>query len=131
MLGSTTGGTEHAIAAIDIPRAGHLISVEWSVRAFYDTTLDFSDYQLSFGSVGVIANDSRQVISNVTLGGMVFTAGGSIIAVWNSMTILPDVIVGQGERLFLHAISAAGVVGTARVCLGFDFDLDLPRARRR
>jgi len=131
MAATSSGGTESALASIDCPMSGNILGVEWSVTADYDTDNDAQFWQVSFGSASTTANDSRQVISNCTMGGLTFTAGGSVIAGRQQYTKLPDIPVGMGERLYLHSVAAAGVVGTARAVLHFDFDLDKVQVRRR
>jgi hypothetical protein len=131
MRGASTGGTESALAQIDVPMNGHIVGIEWACNADFDTDNDSQTWQLSFGSVNVDVNDSRQVISTITVGFMTFTAGGSVVAKANGFTMLPDIPVGMGERLFLHSLAAAGVVGVARLVIHFDFDLDQMKVRRR
>jgi hypothetical protein len=131
MVAASTGGTESGLASIDVPLSGALLGVEWAARCFFDTTLDFEEFQLSFGSVFVVSNDSRQVIATTTLGGLVIGAAASPIGQAAHYVALPDIPVGMGERLFLHAFGSAGAVGVCRCCLHFDFNLDLPKARRR
>lgn len=131
MAGTSTGGTE-AIANIDCPMNGNLVGIEWAGRAIIDTTADFQDWQCSFGSTAVSANDSRQVISNVSVGNHNFlTSVGDAVGRISQFTPLPAIPVGMGERIFLHSIAAAGVVGQIRATLHFDFDLDKVQVRRR
>jgi len=132
MVATSTGGTESALASIDIPKAGELLAVSWQSIPLFDTTLDFQVWQLSFGSVHSAANDSRQIISQMSQGRVtLLTAAGVLIAGANFLDLLPDLVVGAGERLFLHSFAAAGVVATVYAMLHFSFDLDQPRARRR
>lgn len=131
MRAISTGGSESGLAAIDVALAGEILSVEWSTNPIYDTTLDFSQWQLSFGSTISNVNDTRQVISNFMSGNLVFGAGGSYIVGYTGFVRIPEIRVGMGERLFLHHLGAVGVVCTALCLIGFSFDLDLPKARRR
>jgi hypothetical protein len=132
MVATSTGGTENALASIDVPMNGNLIGVEWACNSDMDVTGDDQVWQLSFGSTSSVANDSRQVISNLNMGGYVhLTAVGAVVSQGNRYTPLPDVPVGMGERLYLHSIAAAGVVGRAMAVLHFDFDLDKVQVRRR
>ncbi len=131
MIAATTGGTESALVNIDVPKDGNIVGIEWAVRALYDTTSDQLDFQLSFGTVHNGSNDSRQVISAGTVGGLTFTAGGSVIAQSHTYTQLPDIPVMGGERLYLHSAASAGVVGVIRALVHFDFDLDKVSVRRR
>jgi hypothetical protein len=131
MVATSTGGSESALAAIDVPREGRLQGASWAVRSSFDTTADFQTFELSFGSALVTTNDSRQIVSVCTVGQMVVGAAGIMLALANYMDILPEILVGAGERLFLHSHAAANVVGVAFCTLHFDFELDLPRVRRR
>jgi len=131
MLAVSTGGVESALASIDIPKNGNLVGVEWAARCSFDTTGDAQTWQLAFGSVIASVNDSRQVISNCTMGVLIIGAAGIMLGGQNFFDVIPDIQVGAGERLYVHSNATAGVVGTALVMLSFDFDLDLPRARRR
>lgn len=132
MRGVSTGGTESGLAAIDIPKNGDIVGVEWAIETALDTTADSQSWQVSFGSVMALVNDSRQVIANASLGRLTFaTAVGATIGRVDRFAIIPDLPVSMGERLFLHANGSAGVVGTCLVCIHFNFDLDMPLARRR
>lgn len=132
MVATSTGGTENALAQIDVPMNGNLVGVDWQCRATIDTTADNQAWQLSFGSASTFANDSRQVISNKTLGTHNFlTSVGDAVGIGDGYSPLPNVPVGMGERLYLHSSAAAGVVGTALATLHFDFDLDKVAVRRR
>lgn len=131
MVAASTGGTESALANIDCPMNGVIEGIEWACRADLDTDNDRQQWQVSFGTTYTSANDARQVISNVTLGGLTFTAGGSVIGQANQYTPLPDVPVGMGERIYLHSDAAGSVVGTGIAALHFSFDLDKVSVRRR
>lgn len=130
MVATSTGGTESSLAAIDAPQSGRIVGVEWACNTDFDTDNDNQLWQLSFGSTFSQANDSRQVISNISLGSLTFTAGGSVIGLANGFTAM-DIIVQAGERLFLHSSAAAAVVGTARATVHFDFDEARAAVRRR
>jgi len=131
MRSVSAGGTESALASIDIPKNGNLVGVTWQLQGSLDTTLDSSWWQLSFGSVIADVNDSRQVISNAVLGIVVLVTSGIYQGMVNYHDPVPDIQVGAGERLFLHSLATAATVVTVRCMVSFDFDLDLPRARRR
>ena len=131
MAAVSTGGTESALAQIDVPMNGNIIGVDWTGYTDFDTTGDFQLWQLSFGSAFTSANDSRQVIANATVGFLRIGAAGIMLGVLNHFVILPSVPVGMGERLYIHSSALAGVVGTVRVALQFDFDLDKVQVRRR
>jgi hypothetical protein len=131
MVATSTGGSESALASIDVPLDGEIIGVEWVIKAAIDTTGDFSQFQLSFGSNLTQQNDSRQVISNCHAGFLLLGAGGSAVMRGGGFSVLPNISVGMGERLFLHGINAVAMVATAFALISFTFNLDLPKARRR
>ena len=132
MAAVATGGNENALASIDVPMTGHLIAVEWAANFLLNLSTEVGRLQLSFGSTYSSANDSRQVISNVNSGKVgEVTAAGEVLGQANTFTILPDLPVGMGERLYLHGSSSAGVTADALVCLHFDYDLDKVSVRRR
>lgn len=132
MVATSAGGSESGLAAIDIPLNGVIESVAWAVRSTIDTTADSGLWQLSFGSVLSVVNDSRQVISNLSMGIHTFlTSVGDAFGGANFLDLSPDIPVTMGERLFLHASHSANVVSVAVVLISFDFDLDKPAARRR
>jgi len=132
MAGTSVGGPESSIAAIDVPQAGSIVGVSWAVTSFYDTALDAQEWQLSFGSVANFLNDSRQIISSYSSGALVvLSAVGGVVAGGNFHDPLPDVSVAGGERIFLHCAGSAGVVGTVRVKVHFDFEIGRISARRR
>jgi hypothetical protein len=131
MRAASAGGTESGLAQIDVPMNGNLLSVTWNCSAQLDTTGDRGYFQLSFGTAAVDVNDSRQIISQVSLGGLVFaTAVGAVLAVANYHDSM-EIPVGMGERIFLHGVNDAAVVAIARLILEFDFNLDKVAVRRR
>lgn len=133
MYGSITGGTHQALATIDVPKAGRLLAVEWSINGDLDTDLDNITAQLSFGSSAAFTtNDTRQVISIFTLGAVsILSAVGASLGTGNGFTPLPEIPVGAGERLYLHVTASATTPGNVWCNIHFDFDLDQPPARRR
>lgn len=131
MRAVSTGGTENALASIDVPMNGNIIGVEWSAYCDFDTDSDVQTWQFSFGSTFANVNDSRQVISNITMGWLGLGAAGIMLGQVNQFVPVPSVPVGMGERLYLHSLAAAGVVGVVLAVLHFDFDLDKVQVRRR
>jgi hypothetical protein len=131
MKGSTTGGTESALASIDVPMNGNIVGVDWSAYVTFDTNADFVEFQLSFGSAVSQVNDSRQVISMATAGTVTLVTSGIYHGKVDKYVAIPNISVGMGERLYLHSVAAAGVVSVAYCVIYFDFDLDKMAVRRR
>lgn len=134
MFGLIAGGTENAIASIDVPADGFLIGVDWDVMADLDADTESTMAELSFGSTGnLTTNDTRSRISTCT--GGVVAAGGTPASLTPSggskYVSLPDLPVGIGERIYLHALSGASLSGTVRCNLHFTFNLDRAMTRRR
>lgn len=118
------------MASIDVPHDGRLTAIDWAVRAAFAGADGTMAIQCSFGSTNQLSvNDTRSVISSRTLEAD-FTTSGAFRTDTNVYVKLPDIAVGMGERIYLHAVGTAVVV-TVRACLHFDFELDRALARRR
>lgn len=132
MTGVTSGGGEDSLAAIDVPRDGELVGVDWSAYADFDADDEYTQLQLSFGSTrSILTNDSRQVISVLDMAVGAVESSGGRPAHANKYVTLPGLLLGMGERLYVHALSAAGVVTRFHACLHFSFDEARAPARRR
>jgi len=132
MAAATAGGTQSSLAMIDVPQSGNIIGVEWSNWGALDTTADYMEAQLSFGSTFTSSNDSRQIISHSNMGQMTaLTAVGASMGQDHVFVPLPSIPVNAGERLFLHSNGSATTVCNLRAVIHFDFDLDKLPARRR
>ena len=130
MYGAITGGTQDAIAMIDVPMPGRIIGVQWSLAAVLAT--DYSAFaQLSFRPAGSFTtNDDRGVLSEVYALFEITTTGAGNVAV-NQYSELPEVPIMGGERLYIHSSATASVAGRVIALLHFDFDLDKISMRRR
>jgi hypothetical protein len=131
LRGASTGGSESGLASIDVPLSGNIVGVTWAARTSFDTTADFHEWELSFGSVNSTTNDSRQIISAVSLGTVVLVTSGIYNGVANLHDIIPEIAVGMGERIYLHSFASAATVGVVWCFLHCDFDLDKVAVRRR
>ena len=131
MYAAGTGGSQDAVASIDIPMQGRLIGVQWAFAAELDADQDSANAQLSFRSQGGFAtNDDRGVISEVAQEHQLVTSGGIVTGV-NMYAPLPDLPVGHGERLYLHLNVTASTPSIVICLLHFDFDIDKVSSRRR
>jgi len=127
MYASVTGGSQSALAAIDVPRNGKLTCVTWNCYADLDADVDLLFAQLSFGSVGNTQNDVRHVISNCVMYAPELTAVGAVTAYANYSDPM-DLPVAGGERIYVHSLSTASITGVI-VCV-IQFDFDIPGGRR-
>lgn len=114
LTGSSTGGTESAIASIDIPGNGSITGVDWAADFALDADGEFQEISLSFASSEDLqVNDSRSVISIVASGlAELTTSGGYTGGVNKFVSFSPGIPVFAGERLYLHSRAAAGVSST-------------------
>lgn len=129
IIATTTGGTESALAAVDVPQDGNIIGLDWSVRSDLDADGEFTDLQLSFGSQRTAVNDSRQVISSAAMQAYLLTSGYGVATI-NKFVGPLKISVSAGERLYIHANSTAGVVTIATVIIYYDFDIGRSLQRR-
>lgn len=131
MSGTIAGGTENALAQIDVLKDGDLVGVCWAVILDLDADLETCSLQVSFGSTRTTANDSRQVVDNLLIQNNLTTSGQSNTGNLNQYHVMPRVPVFAGERLFLHSSATSGVTGTVLCCVHFSFNENLPSQRRR
>lgn len=130
MTAAFTGGQQNALAQIDCPLSGNITGVAWVLSADVDADQDFATAEVSFGSVYVLANDSRQVISIAGVGASQVTAA-SVVRIDTNYYDAMSLPVSAGERIYLHVNATASLPGTANAIIHFDFDIDRPQARRR
>jgi len=128
-----TGGTQDALAQIDVPQDGVLLGIDWDMAASLNAA-ETCAVELSFIATNLLnINDVRGRISAVSTHAGLATAVGlstSFVQKWISGI---ELFLAAGERLYLHVVSTAGVAGTARCGLWFDGGATVTRrsARRR
>jgi hypothetical protein len=130
MQAAVAGGSESALATIDIPMPGSIVGAQWACNYDLDADLESVVAQLSFRSTIAAANDDRGVISEVR-GQLNLTTSGGAFGAINLYTIIPELSVMGGERIYIHSSCSAGVTGTVVCLVHFDFDLDKVSMRRR
>jgi len=133
MVGVLIGGTQDAMAMIDIPQDGFLIGIDWDLNADLDADIEVVSAELSFIATNQLtSNDVRGRISSVSARAAVLTAVGTAIVSIQKWLSGFDIPVSAGERFFLHGVSIAGVAGVVIVNLFFDFGSNaLPRRSTR
>lgn len=134
IYGAVTGGTQNALASVDIPQDGVITGIDWDVDADLDADTEFLRLELSFISTNQLTtNDVRGRISSI--GGRIsLTTSGVAVTSLQKMVAGLDLPVNGGERLYLHADSTAGVSASARCNVHLDVPIrSLTRrsARRR
>ena len=130
MYGSSSGGTENALASIDIPEDGRLIGAEWAVNADLDADGENIYSELSFIATNQDStNDARGVISSVAARISLTTSGVAMTSI-NRYTPL-DLDVAGGERLYLHVLATAGVTAGIRCNVHLETRRAAPRRSQR
>lgn len=130
MYGATTGGAQNAFAQIDIPFNTDLLGVKWAAYVDLDADSEAMLLQLSFGPTMVQANDSRSILDTVVQAADVVTSGLALNGV-NQYSMMPDIQLMGGERVYLHAVTPAATLGIVWCFLHISGDLDKPSSRRR
>ena len=133
MYALTQGGTQNALAQIDIPQDGFILGLDWDVNAQFDASDETLAAELSFIATNqLMTNDVRGRISSVSVFNEFVTSGQNTVSVQKYVDV-KEIIVSGGERLYLHAVVTAGVAGTIRCNLHFEMTGGSTRrsARRR
>lgn len=116
LQGAGSGGTENAVATVDIPFDGSISLVAWAVSATFDAIGEFLYVELSFIATNQNnQNDARGIIDNVRSEFAGVTSGAGHHGI-NKVTPINDLRVQGGERLHMHIASVAGLVSNVQ-CL--------------
>lgn len=125
------GGTQNAMAGVDVPTDGSIKALQWALTNDMDADQEFVRVQLSFSSVGAFAsNDTRQIISTI-MNSINFTTSGMTNTGQNLYLPFLDIPVYGGERLYLHGLSSTGVIGEVYCHIYYSFDEVRASQRRR
>jgi len=125
-----SGGTEDAAASLDVQFDGEIVAMSLSMDPDLDADGEFAAAEVSFGSTNTVgSNDSRQSLITARTRTFILTSGSSNHGTQQNVngTRIP---VSQGERIYLHLNSTAGVGGRAVAYLYVNDSAD-PRLRRR
>jgi len=132
MWGAITGGTENAIAQIDIPQDGVLRGIDWDAFANLDADSESMALELSFIATNQIAsNDVRGRISSISVQIAVLDATGPQAVSLQKWIGGFELMLSGGERIYLHSESVAGVTGAGRCNLHFDGGATVTRRSAR
>ena len=131
LYGTSTGGSENGIGALDIVADGTIRAVSIDYRADLDADDEFIEVEISFGSSNTVqVNDTRQSIFSARKQTALLTSGvydGQISGAVSGLNIP----VIQGERVFLHVNATAGVLGRGGGYMYVEDSLDTRLRRRR
>lgn len=128
LAASSTGGSQDAIAQLDIQFDGIITAMHGSVANQGTTAGNSVEFEASFLSVNTInTNDTRG--SLFTLGMRISAAGAGNTA--NSGVGGLAIAVNAGERVWLHALGTASVSGTANIYIYVEDGQGVPVANRR
>lgn len=121
MFGSITGGTQDALAQIDVPQDGVLRGIDWDLFHSLDADTESAAVELSFIATNqIIQNDIRGRISSISAQVTVLTAVGGHVGSAQKWIGGFELMLSGGERLFLNVLSTVGVTGQVRCNLHFD-----------
>lgn len=116
-----TGGTQSAIAQIDIPGDGMITGVDWAVQADLDADNEEFQAGVSFASSEDIhANDVRSLVSSVAAYHELATSGTSVTNLNKFVSFDPGIPVFAGERMYLHVVATSGVASKVTAHLHLD-----------
>jgi len=133
LFAAGTGGTQDALAQVDVPQDGFLLGLDWDAYAIFDANNESLAVELSFIATNqLLTNDVRGRISSISAFNQLLTSGIGVISVQKYVD-LQEITVAGGERLYLHLLAVAGVVSTVRCNLHFEMRGGSTRrsARRR
>lgn len=133
MFADIAGGTQDAVASIDIPQDGALTGIDWDVRGDLDADAEEMDVELSFIATNQLeTNDVRGRISSVGAEISLTTSGVAVCFLQKFVGPI-EIPVSGGERLYLHAKCTTGLTGRIRCNIHFDTASPAQRrsARRR
>jgi len=121
MYASLSGGTENAIANIDIPQDGVLLGIDWDINLNLDADNEDMAAELSFIATNQLSqNDVRGRIGSISGRLAVLDATGPQFFSIQKWVGPFELSLAAGERIYLHAVSATGVTGEIRCNLHFD-----------
>lgn len=133
MHATGAGGTEDAIAQIDIPQDGFMLGIDWDAYALLNAVNETFNAELSFIATNLLGtNDVRGRISSISAGTHVLTSGIGIITIQKYVDV-KEITVSGGERLYIHLLATGGVISEVRCNLHFEMSGGPTRrsARRR
>ena len=125
-----TNSTANAVAAIDIPQDGVLLSALFSMNNNLNFTPvsgahDRIAAELSFISTNQFGvNDRRGTIATIRTGAVWLTSGGASMSVNQWVQFGDGILVAGGERIYVHTFASDGPQ-----CL-FDFQIYFRVGRR-
>jgi hypothetical protein len=129
LRGDIGGGTESALAAVDVPQDGYITGIDWSAYGDFDANDEFMLVQLSFSSAFNVGNDSRSSVSVISAQFTLTTSGVAFTGI-NKFVGPVKIAVNAGERIYLHANSSVGLVGVVHCTVYYDFDISRNSQRR-
>lgn len=120
MYGNISGGTQDALASIDIPQDGVITGVDLDLNANLDADDEDVAGEVSFIATNQLSqNDVRGRITSVSAHVAVLTSGIPVVSTQKFVGPM-DLPVAGGERLYLHVVSTASVNGTFRANVHLD-----------
>jgi len=130
--GDSTGGTENALASLDIQFTGEITAILMAAQVVLDADSESWRGEVSFLSTNTIdSNDARGSLAMVTAGQVELTTSGVFLGQANLSISGLNIPVTAGERVFCHSVASAGVTADFDIYLYVDDRADSRLRRRR
>jgi hypothetical protein len=117
-----------ATASVDVVKTGKIVGVQWAVAGDLDADGENFAAELSFSSAsGISTNDTKSSFSAIRQQNGLLTSGAIATGV-NVFFPLPDVLISEGERVYLHT---SGTAITVTAYIWVEDGLDIAGRQRR
>ncbi len=130
LFGAATGGTENAVASLDIQFDGEIVAMHYSVVADLDADGDTVNMEVSFLATAATAvHDTRGSLITASTQHAIGAAGAVNSGMLGSINGV-RIPISAGERVFMHFANTASLTGSANVYI-YTVDTGTPELRRR
>lgn len=131
LSGTGTGGTEDALAQLDVQFDGIITAIAGHIRSTMTGAGQFATAEASFLSTNTVGtNDTRGSIFSVSTSLTGNTSGFTQGTENNNVGGL-NIRVNAGERLWLHFSASASLASDGQIYLYVEDGQDVPTATRR
>jgi len=131
LAGTATGGTENALAQLDIQFDGLITAIHGAMRATIAANTEFAQTEISFISTNTVgSNDTRGSLFMMKAQIALLTSGVANTGVNVSIGGLA-VVVTAGERLWMHTVNTASKASVNDVYVYVEDGQGVPTAQRR
>ena len=131
LSGTGTGGTEDALAQLDVQFDGIITAVTGHIRSTMTGAGQFATAEISFLSNNTVGtNDTRGSIFSVSTS-VTGTTSGFFQGTQHNNAAGLAVRLNAGERIWLHFSASAGLASEGQIYVYVEDGQDVPTAQRR